>query len=404
MNTRSNRSAFMNSVKLLCLCVLCIILVAGLWPFHAPKNQVHWREHENGLGFGRFGSLVSAGAFRENGVSNDESGSLEIWVEPGNLQDQHAILSFDGSEHPGSPFSLRQNKDALRVQRHNIDSRGTSRTVWFDVRGAFRDKKPVLVTISLGKQETSVYLDGVMAQASSISGSSTNNLTGRLIVANSPHASDSWPGRICGLAIYHRELTLEQVAQHYEDWIRNQQPALVQDEAPVALYLFNERSGNMAHNQLDPETDLTIPLHYFVLHQTFLASVLHDYRATWSYWKDVGVNIAGFLPFGFCFVAYFSSVRTIKHAATTTIALGFVISLTIEVLQAFLPTRSSGSTDLITNTLGTALGVMFYRWSLTQNWFAEIRRYDSSEDCLERTPELEAVSAESDLVETSTSV
>jgi hypothetical protein len=393
----------MNSVKLLCLGVLCIILVAGLWPFHVPKNQVHWREHENGLDFGRFGSLVSAGAFRENGTSNDE-GTLEIWLEPGNLQDQHAILSFDDSVHPGSPFSLRQNKDALRVQRHNIDSRGTFRTAWFDVRGAFRDKKPVLVTISLGKQETSVYLDGVMAKASSMSGSSTNNLTGRLIVANSPHVSDSWPGRIYGLAIYHRELTPEQVAQHDEDWVRNQRPALARDEAPVALYLFNERSGNVAHNQLNPETDLTIPVDYFVLHQTFLASVVHDYRATWSYWKDVGVNIAGFLPFGFCFVAYFSSGRMIKYAATTTIALGFVTSLTIEVLQAFLPTRSSGATDLITNTLGTALGVMFYRWSLTQRWLAEIRQCDSSGDSLEPTPALEAVSAESDLVETSTSV
>ena len=64
---------------------------------------------------------------------------------------------------------------------------------------------------------------------------------------------------------------------------------------------------------------------------------------------------------GLCFYVYFVSIRKLEKAALATIILGFALSLTVETLQAFLPTRQSGMTDVITNTLGTCVGVALAR-------------------------------------------
>jgi glycopeptide antibiotics resistance protein len=98
------------------------------------------------------------------------------------------------------------------------------------------------------------------------------------------------------------------------------------------------------------------------LHEKFLEPAWKEFNLRSSYWKSALINIGGFVPFGFFGCAYISITRARNRAALATVVLGTIVSLTIEVLQAYLPTRDSGTTDLITNTLGTGLGVMFYRW------------------------------------------
>lgn len=381
--------AYSKIVGASCICCFCIILIAGLWPFHTPKNAVNWLKNEGGLHFGHNGSIVSSGAIPGNDASDNTSSSLEIWLEPSLTAGKGTILSFDGSEHPGTPFSLYQNKGDLRIVRHNVDPQGISWTAWCVVRDIFLENRPLFVTVTLIGHDTSVYLDGVFARTCPILGVSTNNLTGRLIVSGSPTSHDSWSGQILGLAIYHRQLTPTQIVEHYETWTKIHLPALIkEDEALVALYPFDERQGNTVHNQRDPATDLVIPPYYFVLRQSLLLSPWREYRSAWSYWKDVGINVAGFIPLGVCLGAYFSTVRLIGRPVLTTIFLGFITSLTIETLQAFLPTRSSGMTDIITNTLGTAAGAMLCNWVVTQNLLTKARGYGFMESFFGRTSAL----------------
>ena len=229
---------------------------------------------------------------------------------------------------------------------------------------------PILVTISAGQSGTTIYADGALVKKAPNFKFSSQELIGQLVIGNAPATTDEWSGQVSGLALYDRELTADEVSQHYESWTEGTRAGLAGSDGAVALYLFNEGEGNVVHNRVDPATDLLIPERFFVLHEEFLERPWNEYRPDWNYWKDVGINITGFIPLGFFFCAYFFSVRTTKRAVLFTIAFGFAVSLTIEVSQAFLPTRDSGMTDLITNTLGTALGAILCAWIAKHQWFA----------------------------------
>ena len=107
-------------------------------------------------------------------------------------------------------------------------------------------------------------------------------------------------------------------------------------------------------------------------------------RLGWPrYWTgfDVVSNLLGYLPFGFLlFLALVRSGRASGAAAAIACAGGAALSLTLEVLQNYLPHRVSSNVDLTLNVLGTALGVAIgaalhglggiARWQKTRDrWF-----------------------------------
>ena len=97
-----------------------------------------------------------------------------------------------------------------------------------------------------------------------------------------------------------------------------------------------------------------------VLDQVFLERPWTEFSRSTGFFSAVLKNIVGFIPLGFCFYAYLSAARYIKRPALATVISGTLVSFTIEILQAYLPTRESGMTDLITNTFGTYIGVLLY--------------------------------------------
>jgi hypothetical protein len=345
------------ALGILCAFVLIGILIAGLWPFHAPKNDVSWLSNGDGIRFGRYGLIFDSAESNSPMRKDGTSGSVEIWLQPA-LDTGGTILAFYTPENRISTFSLHQSLDDLLLRRVTVYRQHRVRTKWY-VGQVLRKNMQVIVTITAGLRGTTVYVNGALAGSSARFGLSSEDLTGQLVVGNNPLVDDGWQGQLRGLAIYHRELTAAEVSQHYDAWTTNRQTA-IKNEGAAALYLYNERTGSVVHNQMNSGRDLQIPERYIVLDAPFLELPWDEFRPSWGYYKDVLINIGGFIPLGFFFCAYFSSVRRLGGAALATIVLGAAVSLTIEVLQAFLPTRNSGMTDIVTNTLGTGIGTMLH--------------------------------------------
>jgi hypothetical protein len=244
----------------------------------------------------------------------------------------------------------------------------------------FRNRTLPLITITSGAQGTRIYVDGALAKTATQFRLSPEDFTGQLVLGTSPVVSDGWSGQLRGLAIYEKELTAAEAARHFVSWTTKGRPDLGQNEHALALYLFDEQQGRTVHDRAGSGIDLQIPERYTILREKFLEPPWQEFYQGWSYWKNVGINIGGFIPLGFFFCAYLTMARQMSRPVLVTIILGAVVSLTIEVLQAYLPTRDSGMTDIITNTLGTGLGVLLYRWqapllhkTISRMTFAAIR-------------------------------
>ena len=348
---------------LLCIAVVCIILMLGLWPFHSPKNEAAWLPYTSGLSFGRFGTVQSLGALKILGPHDDTGGTIEIWVRPDRWTKSATLLTLFTPEHP-LLFSIRQALADLELETTARKSGGKrkARLYVYDGFGqSLREKKAVFITVAFGHGETGVYLNGALAGVSSSFGIPWDAFTGRVVVADSSRQPDSFQGLIYGLAFYDEKLAGEQILRHYLTWTKNGHPAIAEDERNIALYLFDEGAGRVIHNRLAAGPDLYIPERYTVSNKISMEPFWQEFKMSRSYWKDVVENVVGFLPVGFVLYGYFGDTCPIRGVMLVSIALGLAMSLTIEILQTFLPTRNSGTADLITNTLGTYGGALLYK-------------------------------------------
>ena len=341
--------------------VPCFTLTLGLTPFHSPRNEVTWLGRSNGLALGKHGTVLSSGRLVV-GPQPEKSHSIEIWLQPA-LWSRSTFLALYSPER-NLLFTLQQSLTDLKLQTEFQNDWGRAVKPSFYVDEAFgpalRGKKSVFITLVSAPQGSLVYINGESARATANFSIPEDAFKGRLIVGDSARRTDSFPGQIHGLGIYNSPLSGDQVLEHYRMWTVDGPPHVDVKERCIALYLFDERAGSIIHNRAAPGPDLYIPQTYAVVDKIAMEPFWKEFDFSRSYWSGNLKNIVGFMPAGFCFYAYFVARRT-KRPVLITILLGVLMSVTIEAFQALLPTRDSGTTDLITNAIGTYGGAWCYK-------------------------------------------
>ncbi len=198
-------------------------------------------------------------------------------------------------------------------------------------------------------------------------GLSCADFAGQLVLGDSAIIDNAWHGTVLDLVIYDRELTPKEIASKYAGGNETQTVQEAGGEQHVlAHYAFTEGSGQQVHGQAAGAPDLYIPERFKVPHKKMLMWPWEESPDKRNF-RDMSTNVLGFVPFGFVFAAYLTWNRKASHATIATILCGAVISLTIEILQEYIPGRDSGILDIFTNTLGTLLGALLFRWALMQS-------------------------------------
>jgi VanZ family protein len=347
-------------LSLCCIGVLCLTLSLGLWPFHAPVNQVDWIQGSSGIRYGRFGTVQSDGPFLKSPETAVSGLSIEVWTETNPYQTSATLLSFSV---PGAPVPLKisQSSEDLLVQTEVRGDSEASGTGNLRANRVFQRAQPAFITITSGPNGTRIYSNGIPTSHDPAMRVRGDVLAGRLILGDFALQPDSWRGDIRGLALYRTELTDAQVQLHFRSWTTNRAPELLPAEQNVGLFLFDEHQGRVLHNKSRPEASLHIPSRYQLVDKILLEPFWHEFSISRSFAASVVRNIVGFVPLGCCFSLYLS-ILGLRRAGSWTVLCGTLVSITIEVTQWFLPTRDSGTTDLFTNTFGTWLGILLQRF------------------------------------------
>jgi hypothetical protein len=347
------------------LAILIGFFLAGFWPFNfAPKNEVKWLRDTNGI------SLYGKGFIYTPHLLNDQKPislknpiTIELWLQPNIEPDLFVarILSLYDSDK-SEEFFIGQWKNDLILGNHIIEPSNNKTYKEVGLDNILTREKGVFITITSGNEGTTIYIDGKEVESyPKFSLIDDNPSSGYLIIGNSPMGKQYWTGDIYGLAIYNNLIAPVQVLKNYNSWIKNGFPDTLEDNNNIALYLFDEKTGALVKNHAG-STDLMIPKTFIPLKRTFLSLNWGNIKFNRSFFKDNIINLFGFIPFGFFFLALLWKTSEVRwyRISMMVILSGGVLSLIIELIQVYLPSRSSSLIDLILNTVGTGVGVLLF--------------------------------------------
>jgi len=345
------------------LIVLAGILFFGLWPKgYSNSNNVKWIGDQPGIRFGQYGMAHTdpiKELSKEDGSGSDGF-SIEIALKPSNFEQGFSFILALHAGKDSDQLLLGQWRSSI-IAMNGDDYAHKRRTKRIAVNTASHSQSIIFLTITTGKEGTKAYINGdVIATKKDLRLKMPYEGSARLLLGNSVYGRNSWKGYIHGLALYKYALPAKVVALHFDGWVKNQNFSFSREYNPFLLYLFDERSGERVLDHSGGSRDLKIPPKIPILDKKFLSSGWNQLDFDFKSFQDVFINLVGFMPLGFMFAATFIKAGPIfeRQSILITVILCFTLSLAIEIIQAWIPSRSSDLLDLVLNTLGGFFGAM----------------------------------------------
>jgi len=361
-------------VSLACFAISTGILLAGLWPLNfKPQNNV-WRLPGNGgLHFegSKSRSKLHPGGivftpdplvYSPNSKSRKGEISIELFFRPSRTVSNavpRIVTFYDSANNEKLIIGQWRFFILARKPPPNYKNKRPYREI--GARNTTPAGQQNFVTITSGEAGSCIYLNGKLdSQAGNLRLLAENeNLSGyRIYLGNSVDIASPWAGDIFGFALYGRALTEVEVLQSYRQWARSSKVSVTDDSGLIARYVFDGDYGLRIPDTAGSSNSLYIPPNL-----VFSKKILEKANFSRINWSDATLNIAGFIPFGAMFALLLITTLNLptRRALVLTVLAGAMLSVSIEILQAYLPTRDSSQMDLICNTLGTVLGVGILR-------------------------------------------
>ncbi|MFZ7125746.1 MAG: VanZ family protein [Desulfobacterales bacterium] len=350
--------------------MLVLILFFGLrFNGFSLINGVSWLENRSGLRFGEFGIAYSHLPPDEFRCAPEASCPLtvELALKPRSTNDgRFRIIMIIHGGADADQLVIGQWRSALIIMNGD-DYDGKAGTPKIGLRNAFSRQRGRWVAISSDRDGTSVYIDGEKAGSSrKLTLRIPNGENGaQLVIGNSVYGRHSWEGDIFGIALFDTVLTRSDIENHFSRWSDRNDFSFLRRENPKRLWVLDPQPGIQTADQADGDPHLEIPRKMRVLKKEILALPFQTNQVNLPFFQDIIINLVGFMPIGFFMYATLLSrgEGMERHGFGLTVSVCFLLSIFIEVVQAWIPSRSSELLDLTMNTMGAAAGALFYRYS-----------------------------------------
>jgi glycopeptide antibiotics resistance protein len=342
--------------------ILVAMIFAGLYPFNFfPPNRVQWLSNKPGLYFDGAGIAYTTGA---EALSIKKAVSVELLLKERsgsrNWGPKEIFSFYDG---PISPSLLVGQWDGrIFIYSRFEKNEGQKWYRLFRSGHRFPRGKAHLVTVTFSESEKAIYINGKLENRKKVKLKDKTHIefAGNLLLGNSHRAKNGWNGEIKGLALFNRILQPNEIAKHSMKVSQNGVDSLADTSGCLALYLFDEGKGKTAKSILSKPRPFYIPLGLNALNLSMFGLPYKDMRFYEFNKRDFQKNIAFFVIFG----SLLSAIILKKYATgyltaflSVTLA-GGLLSCVIESIQLFLPTRSPGIADILSNILGSVFGVL----------------------------------------------